>query len=262
MGVNVISLFREIYQYRGMLWGMVSSDLRTRYKGSVFGFLWTFLNPLLMLLVYGMVFKTVMRVSLPHYLVFLFIGLLGWNLFATSILSAVSVINRQSSIIKKIYFPREILPISIVLASTINYLLSLVILLPFLIFSGLYPNWDWVFLPIILLFEVIFSIGLSLFFSAINVFLRDVEHILGIVVMAWFYMTPIVYSLSMIPKGYVQLFKINPVVGFIVSYQDILYYHLPPRWKLFLYSAIISLMVLAFGWMVFRRLNRRFAEEV
>lgn len=258
----MIKIFSEIFQYRFMLWGMISSDLRTRYKGSVFGFLWTFLNPLLMLLVYGMVFKTVMRVSLPHYLLFLFIGLLGWNLFANSIMSSVGVINRQSSIIKKLYFPREILPISIVLASAINYVLSLVILIPFLVISGVYPSWTWVYWPLILIIEVIFTMGLSLFFSAINVFLRDVEHMLSIVLMAWFYLTPVVYTLTMIPNKYVQYFKMNPVAGIIVSYQDILYYHLPPRWKLFTYSIGISLMVLLFGWAVFRKLNRRFAEEV
>ena len=245
-----------------MLWGMISSDLRTRYKGSIFGFLWTFLNPLLMLLVYGMVFKTVMRVSLPNYLLFLFIGLLGWNMFANSVIASVGVINRQSSIVKKIYFPREILPISIVLASAINYLLSLVILIPFLILTGYYPTLNWLYWPLILLVEIVFTIGLSLLFSAINVFLRDVEHMLGIVMMAWFYLTPIVYTMVMIPQKYLNYFKLNPIAGIIASYQSILYYQLPPRWKIFLYSIVISFAVLVIGWLVFRKLNKRFAEEV
>lgn len=258
----MISRIFEIYQYRAMFWGLVTSDLRTRYKGSVLGFLWTFLNPLLMLVVYSLVFSTIMRVSMPHYPAFLFIGLLAWNLFATSVQSAVGVINRQGSMVKKIYFPREILPLAIVVSSAINYIFSLAILVPFLIISGLEPSWTWLFVPLILVVECIAAAGFALLFSSINVYLRDVEHVLGIFLMAWFYVTPVVYSLKMIPQKYIELFKINPVADFVVSFQDALYYHQMLRWKLFLYGIVISVAVLYFGWKVFNRLSRRFAEEV
>ncbi|WP_258112224.1 ABC transporter permease [Alicyclobacillus sp. SP_1] len=258
----MFSRIKEVYEYRTMFWGMVTSDLRTRYKGSVLGFLWTFLNPLLMLVVYSVVFSTIMRVTIPHYPAFMFIGLLAWNLFGMSVQSAVGVVNRQGSMVKKIYFPREILPLAIVVSSAINYIFSLAILIPFLIISGLYPSWTWLFVPLILVVECIATAGFALFFSAVNVFLRDVEHVLGIFLMAWFYVTPVVYSLKMIPHKYAEFFKINPVTDFVVSFQDALYYHDPLRWKMFLYGVVVSLVVLYLGWKVFDRLSRRFAEEV
>ena len=130
----------EVYAYRSMLWSMIVSDLRTRYKGSVLGFLWTFMNPLLLLLVYMLVFSTVMRIKLTNYAVYLFIGLLAWNVFANSVQSASSVIVRQASMVKKIYFPRAILPLAIVGGSVMNYLFSLAILIPLLLLFGYYPS--------------------------------------------------------------------------------------------------------------------------
>ncbi|MFX4303566.1 ABC transporter permease [Alicyclobacillus tolerans] len=258
----MFSRIREVYDYRTMFWGLVTSDLRTRYKGSVLGFLWTFLNPLLMLLVYSAVFSLIMRSNIPHYAAFLFIGLLAWNLFSTSLSSASGVIVRQASLVKKIYFPREILPLAIVASSVINYIFSLAILIPFLILSGIYPSWSWFMLPLVLMFEAIATAGFALLFSSINVYLRDVEHVLNIFLMAWFYVTPVVYSLSMIPHKYAEFFKLNPITDFVVSFQGILYYHQPLRWKLFAYAVLFSLIILGIGWMVFNKLNRRFAEEV
>lgn len=260
--VSILHRIQELIHYRTMFWGLITSELRTRYKGSILGFLWTFLNPLLMLVVYSVVFSTIMRVTMPHYSAFLFIGLLGWNLFSTSIQTGVGVINRQGSLVKKIYFPREILPLAIVASSAINYLFSLVILLPFLVISGIDPSWTWLNIFIILIIECMATAGFSLLLSSLNVYLRDIEHVTGIFLMAWFYITPVVYSLKMIPERYTQIFKLNPLTDFIVSFQDALYYDQPLRLKMFLYSIIISLLILVLGWTIFNHLSRRFAEEV
>ncbi len=258
----MISRIVEIYQYRTMFWGLITSDLRTRYKGSILGFLWTFLNPLLMLIVYSLVFSTIMRVNIPHYSAFLFIGLLAWNLFSSSIQTGVGVINRQASLVKKIYFPREILPFAIVISGAINYLFSLLILLPYLIISGIQPSLNWLYIPLILALECITAAGFSLLFSSINVYLRDVEHVMGIFLMAWFYVTPVVYSLKMIPHKFTQIFKLNPMTDFVVSFQGVLYYNQPLRWKMFLYSIVLSFVLLGLGWAIFNHLSKRFAEEV
>ena len=257
-------LFRlqEIFSYRSMLWGMILSELRTRYRGSTLGFLWTFVNPLLSLLVYTLVFSVIMRIKLAHYAVFLFVGLLGWNMFSTAALSSTSVIVRQASLVKKIYFPREILPLSVVGGSVINYLFSLVILIPFLVFSGYTPNIYWLYLPLIVLLEAVVTAGFSLLFAALNVYFRDLEHMLGIFMMLWMYLTPVVYTLSMLPPAFQQFFKLNPIADAIISYQDIFYYGQPVRWKLFVYGWVLSILVFALGWQVFNRLSRRFAEEV
>lgn len=245
-----------------MLWSMVLSELRTRYKGSVLGFLWTFVNPLLTLLVYSVIFTTIMRVRLSHYPVFLFIGILSWNMFSTAAQASAGVVIRQASLVKKIYFPREILPISVVGGSLINFLLSLIVLVPFLLISGIAPSWNWAYLPLIVLVEALITAGFSLLFSSINVYFRDLEHMLNIFLMLWFYLTPVVYSLSMIPHKMGQLFKLNPIADVVLSYQDVFYYGTSIHWKLFAYTSLFAVSIFALGVWVFYRLSMRFAEEV
>ncbi|MCL6444268.1 MAG: ABC transporter permease [Alicyclobacillus sp.] len=245
-----------------MLWTMVMSELRTRYKGSVLGFLWTFLNPLLLLVVYSVVFSTIMRINLPHYAAFLMIGLLSWNMFATTVQSASGVVIRQASLVKKIYFPRQILPLAVVGGSVINFGLSLTILLPFIVLSGYRPNAMWlVIIPVVLL-EAVLTAGFSMLLAAVTVFLRDLEHILGILLMALFYLTPVVYPMQMVPPVYRELIKLNPMTGYVVSLHSILYSHTPLHWKLCIYSAVFAMVAFFVGWAVFDRLGRRFAEEV
>lgn len=259
----MINDIKEIYSYRSMLWSMIQSELRTRYKGSFLGFLWTFINPLLMLLVYDFIFSIVMRANIPHYSTFMFIGLLSWNLFATSVLASTSIIINKSSFVNKIYFPRAILPLSVVGGSTINYLFSLIILIPFLLISGYGPSWVWIYFPVILIFEIILASGFSLLFSALNVFARDLEHMLNVFMMLWLYLTPVLYPLTFLHSHVLQLFfKINPMTTYILSFQDIFYYHTPPHWKLFLFGSILTIAVFLIGWKVFHKLSRRFAEEV
>lgn len=259
---QLLHRLREVIKYRSMLYSLIMSELRTRYRASVLGFLWTFINPLLMLIVYSIVFSIIMRINMNHYSVFLFIGLLGWNMFATAVQSSSGVIIRQSSMVNKIYFPREILPLSVVGGSVFNYILSLVVLIPVLFLYGYWPTWLWLFFPLILLVGALMTAGFSLIFSALNVYFRDFEHMLGIFIMLWFYLTPIVYPISLIPKGYVNLIKLNPVVSVVLSLQDIFYYHQPLRWRLFLYGSIFAVIIFITGWKLFDRLSRRFAEEV
>ncbi|MCL6443879.1 MAG: ABC transporter permease [Alicyclobacillus sp.] len=245
-----------------MLWSLILSELRTRYKGSFLGFLWTFVNPLLSLLVYAAVFSSVMRVTMSNYPIFIFIGLLIWNLFSTGVQSSAGVIIRQSSLVKKIYFPREILPLSVVGGSIINFVFSLLILIPFLLAYGYWPSYLWFLLPLVVLVEALFTTGLSMICAGLNVFFRDLEHMLGIFMMLLFYLTPVVYPEGMIPKHYLGLFKLNPVGDLVVACQSILYYHQPPHWKSLMYSTVVSVVVLLLGWVLFARLSRRFAEEV
>ncbi len=258
----MVSRIAEVWQYRAMLWSLVLSELRTRYRGSFLGFLWTFINPLLMLLVYTFVFSKIMKVVMPHYPTFMFIGLLAWNLFASGVQSSSSVIVRQGSLVKKIYFPREILPLSVVGGSVINYAFSLVILIPFLLVSGFYPTFYWFYIPIILLMETILTVGLALLFASLTVYLRDLEHMLNIFMMLWFYFTPVVYSLSMLPGRMSVIFKFNPVADAVLAFQSVLYYNQSPHWKLFVYGCFVSIVLLLLGWSIFNRLSRRFAEEV
>lgn len=253
---------REVVAYRSLWWTMTLSELRARYKGSVLGFLWTFINPLLTLIVYSIVFSTVMRIRMVHYSAFLFIGILSWNMFATSVQSSAGVVIRQSSLVKKIYFPRHILPLSVVSGGVLNFLFSCCILIPFLIVNGYRPDWQWAWLIPLTFCEAIMAAGFALLVSAVNVYLRDLEHMLSIFLMLWFYVTPIVYSPEMIPHHLLQLFKLNPVTGCIMGFQCILYFHSPLHWKIELYSSLFAIVIFLIGWVVFGHLSKRFAEEV
>lgn len=253
---------REVLEYRTLLWTLTLSELRNRYKGSVLGFLWTFMNPLLMLVVYSIVFSTIMRINIPHYPVFLFVGLLAWNMFASSVQSSAGVVLRQAGLVKKIYFPRHILPMAVVGGSLINLLLSYSILIPFMLINGFKPQIRWLEVPLFIAIEALMAAGISFIISGATVYLRDLEHIISIVIMAWFYVTPVLYSITMVHNPYSLLIKANPVSGCIIALQDILYFGTPLHWKVTLYSAIVAVMVFICGWGAFTRLSIRFAEEV
>lgn len=257
-----MNIFQELFSYRQMLKSMVLSDLRTRYKGSILGFLWTFINPLLTLLVYTIVFSTIMRMNIEHYSVFMFIGLLPWINFSTSLLTSSGIIIRNSNLVKKIYFPHEILPLSNVIGGIINYLFGLVILCAAILLDGMTFSYHVVYFPVILLLQFILTLALSFIVSSVTVYFRDIEHILGALIMAWFYFTPIIYPESMIVEKYKFLFDLNPIRPIFISYQNIFYYHQEPNWNNLTICYGFSLVLLVIGWFIFRRLNRNIAEEL
>lgn len=252
----------ELFNYKQMIKSLVLSDLRTRYKGSILGFLWTFLNPLLMLLVYTIVFSTIMRFDMENYIIYMFIGLLPWLNFSSSIQSSSSIVIRNSNLIKKIYFPHEVLPLSTVFGGIINYLFGLIIMFAAIFISGMTISVYVLYFPVILFLQFLLTYALTLLFSSLNVYFRDLEHILGVIVMAWFYFTPIIYPASMIPEQYQFIFDFNPMKPIIESLQDIFYYQRNPEFVSLLKSLVYNSILLLFSWIVFRKLSKRFAEEV
>jgi lipopolysaccharide transport system permease protein len=252
----------ELYYYREMLKNLVTKELRARYKGSVFGFLWTFFNPLLILVVYSVVFSFVMRVQMDHYSMFLFIGLLPWNYLATSVQMGVTSVVSSSGLIKKTYFPREMLPLSIVISNLINYLLSLFILIPALLIVKIPLTIALLSFPIILIIQTILVVGLTLLLSAANVYFRDLEHITGVVIMAWFFFTPIIYPMEMVPDEIKSLFALNPMLPVIKAYQDIFFYQKFPDWSNLGIFTVGSIIFFLFALTVFRKLQKNFAEMI
>lgn len=253
---------REIYQYREMLKNMVAKELRQRYKGSILGFLWTFLNPLMMLAVYSIVFSTVMKINLKNYSFFLFVGLLPWNFFSTSVLISAGSVVQNSNLIKKIYFPREVLPMAVSITGLINFLLSLLILIPAMLFFKVKLTVALVALPVIIILELVMVLGFTLLVSSLNLYFRDLEHILGVSMMAWFYLTPIIFPIEMIPKRFLWLVNLNPVAPLILAYQNILYYGAFPKWHTLGFALLFSVALLIIGMLTFRHLKRNFAEEI
>ena len=252
---------KEIYEYRAMIFSLVKRDLRGRYKGSVLGFLWTFLNPLLQLMVYTFVFSTIMRAGIEDYYLFLFVALVPWTYFAACVSGGASSIMGQADMVNKIYFPREVLPISHVMSQLINMLLTGVVVILVVIFSGKGINLlACAYLPIVILIETMLGLGLAFLLSAWTVFFRDLQYIIGIVIMAWQFMSPVMYSTDLVPDRFRTLFYLNPMTPIIGAYRDILYYKKVPDISTFSSGIIMGIAFLIMGWIVFDKLKRRFAE--
>lgn len=254
--------FIEIYQYREMLMNLVRKGLRTRYKGSVLGFLWTFINPLLQLCIYSVVFSIIVRANVDRYYIYLFVALVPWMFFASSIQESASSIVGNKDLVKKIYFPRIVIPLSVVFTAFMNMLFSMVIVFAAILISGIGLNGSVLFLPIIMIAELLFTIGISIIVAGLNVYFRDIEHIMGILMMMWFYLTPILYTVDMIPERLRIVFTLNPMSGFISCYRDILYYGQMPNLLTILPTLGVSLLVIVFGVFLFQRLQRGFVEEL
>ena len=258
-----MTTLKEIYAYREMIFSLVRRDLKGRYKGSALGFLWTFINPLLQLGVYTMVFSVIMRSGIEDYYLFLFVALIPWIFFSTSLSGGSSCIWAQQDIVKKIYFPREVLPIAFVTSQFVNMLLSFLVVFAVLILSGKGLNpIALLSLPVVMAVEYILALSAAMLSSAVTVYLRDVEYILGIVTMAWQFLTPVMYSLDQVPQEIAWVFNLNPMTPVIIAYRDILYYGVIPKLETLIQAVIFGVFVLLVGILVFGRLKRHFAEEL
>ena len=258
-----MKLLNEIYNYRQMIFSMVRKDLRGRYKGSALGFLWTFINPLLQLMVYTFVFSIVLRADIDKFYLFLFVALVPWIFFSSSITTGCTCVLAQKDLVKKIYFPRQVLPIAYVTSSFINMLFSFIVIFGVLIISGHGVNWKALcYLPLIMGVEYVLALGMTLIFSALDVFFRDLEHILGIVVMAWMYLTPIMYKAEQVPEQFRSLFYMNPMTPIVIAYRDILYYKQTPHVSLLIKAGIFGISLLIIGAVIFQMLQKSFAEEL
>lgn len=256
-------IFNELFAYREMVFSLIRRDLKGRYKGSILGFFWTFLNPLLQLVVYTIVFSVVMQSPIEKYYLFLFAALVPWLMFSTSVSGGCSCIRSQQDMVKKIYFPREVLPVAYVTSQFVNMLLSLLVVFAVLLFSGWGFNGQaLLYLPIIMIIEYLLSLGVCLIVSSLTVFIRDLEYLLGIITMAWQFLTPIMYSIDMVPKKLLPIFELNPMTPVIVAYRDILFYKQIPQLETLLQATIFGILAVVVGFIVFGRLQRHFAEEM
>lgn len=258
-----MNTIKELYQYREMIFSLIRKDLRGRYKGSVLGFVWTFLNPLLQLVVYTIVFSILFPNNIEKFYIFLFVGLVPWLFFNTALVGGATSIVSQENLIKKIYFPRQVLPIAYVTSAFVNMLLTFLVIFAVLLFSGFGINFKilWA-LPIVMIVEYLLALGIAMITSALTVYFRDLEYILGIVAMSWMYLTPILYEVEIIPEQYRHLIYLNPMTGIILSYKDILYYKRLPELDTLGGAFGIGMVFLLFGFVFFNRMQRHFVEEL
>ncbi len=258
-----MNTIKELYDYREMIFSLVRRDLKGRYKGSVLGFLWTFLNPLLQLGVYTMVFSIIMRSDIEDYYLFLFVALVPWIFFSTSLSGGASCIWSQKEMVKKIYFPREVLPIAFVTSQFVNMLLSFCVIFPILIINKKPMNIQALcWLPFIMFIEYLLSLSVAMLTSGITVYLRDVEYILAIIVMAWQFLTPVLYSIEQVPEELKIIFTLNPMSPIIIAYRDILYYGKVPNASTLIQAIILGIILLIIGCFSFSKLKKHFAEEL
>ena len=253
---------KEIFKYREMIRMLVRRDLRGRYKNSVLGFLWTFLNPLLQLGVYTIVFSVIMRAGIEKYYLYLFIALIPWMFFSTSVQGGATCVLAQKDMVTKIHFPRQVLPIAHVTTCFVNMLLCfIVVLLVCLLDVGL----NFLVLPYlipVMLTEFLLALGLCFIVSGATVYFRDLEHIMGILVMLWQFLTPVMYSVEQVPEEIRNVFMINPMTPIIICYRDILYSKQVPQLQNLLFSLGFGVLFLTIGWFLFLHLQKRFAEEL
>lgn len=252
----------EVIRYREMLRNLVAKELRAKYKASVLGFLWTFVNPLFMLAIYSVAFGIVLRIQQQNYSMFLFVALLPWNYLVQSIQQGAAAIVGNAGFVKKIYFPRAVLPLAIVFANMVNYLLSLLILIPALLLFHVHLTLSLISLPAILFTQTLLVAALTLLAAIGNVYLRDLEHIITVVVVAWMYVTPIFYSSDMIPKSWLIFFNANPATAIINAYRAIFFYGQWPQWHALGWLTGALIVLFGVSWVVFARGQRGLAEQI
>ena len=259
---------RQLVRYRALIQSLVARELKARYRGSVLGFFWSFVNPLLLLLIYSFVFTIAMpgarHADLEPYGVFLFCGILPWTWFSSSLLESSNVLITGANLIKKVVFPAEILPIVTVLAGLVHFALGLPILGAFLLYyrTSVAPL-DLIWLPLIVFIQLVLTIGLALLVSALTVHFRDVRDLLQNLLVVWFFATPIIYPLWNAPERWRRVLELNPFTHLAVAYQEVLFRPGPfTVWPRLLAVGGASLLMLAFGYFVFDRLRDTLAEEV
>jgi ABC-type polysaccharide/polyol phosphate export permease len=251
-----------LWQWRGLLVILVGGDLRLRYKGSALGMLWSLMHPLALATVYVIALRFVIRIQMENYAIFLLAGLLPWVFFATALSSAASSIAEQGNLVKKLAFPREVLPLVRILSQFVHFAIGYLVVVP--VFAGYQIGLSTAYLalPIIMVLLMVFTSGLALALATAQVYFRDTQHLLNVVLQLWFWLTPILYSLQLVPERFRPLALINPLTIFMLTYQDIVVgQQLPGASRLVLLLAV-ALAALVAGYAVFIRGECRMAEYV
>ncbi len=256
------NIFKNLYQYRELLKTSVKKEIRGKYKNSFLGVIWSFLNPLLQIAVYAIVFPLILRNTQENYVIFLCAGLIPWTFFSTAISRSAFTMIENGNIIKKVYFPREILPISLVTSEAVNFLIATVIILLFVLFSGLGITQYILFYPLILLAQYLIIIAIAFIVSSITVYFRDLQHFIGVALQLLFYATPIVYASNSIPSNFAWILKINPMTYIIDGYRAIFYNQSMPDLAAVGILIVIGIMGCAIGYAIFNKLQKGFAEEL
>lgn len=261
-------MINDIYLFRGFILGSVKREFVSRYRGTQFGFIWQILQPLSMILIYTVVFSKVMRASLPGhgsgfaYSIYLCSGVLTWGLFSELLSRSIRIFVSNGDMLKKINFPKICLPVIVVISSFVNFLIIFFLFLIFLLLSGTFPGFSVLGVAPLIIIITAFATGLGILLGTVNVFYRDVEKIMEVILQFWFWMTPIVYAIGTLPSFASSLLKWNPMWPVIDSMHVIFLDGTFPDWNKLLYPFILSLFFMVTGLLAFRKLNGEIVDEL
>lgn len=259
----LLQLIKPFLYYKYLLYQLTLREIKGRYKQSIIGYFWVILSPLLQLLVYSFVFSVIFRFPLNNipYPVFLLAGLLPWIYFQTSISAATLSLIDNANLIKKVNFPRETLPYSIITSKAIDFFFASLLFLVFMLLWNITIQTSMIFLLPLFIVQVTLMTGLSLLVSTFNLFYRDIQYLVSLLLMLWMYLTPIVYPLSLVPDQYVKIYKLNPMVGIIEGYRSAIF-GLEFDWGTICLSVVFSILLFFIGYWVFKRSEKVFADIV
>jgi len=271
----MIKQIKDIFRHHELLFKLASKEIKIKYKHPILGFLWALIVPLSIILVFKIVFSLIIKVPITEgypFFIFLATAVFPWNFFSQSLSGSTTSIQDNSNLIKKVYFPREIIPISIIMANLINFLLTLIVILPMFIFFKVRLSNLIIFLPLVVLLHIVLTIGISLIFSGLQVQFRDIKYIVEILLLIWFYLTPVFYSLDLvfsISKRFFDIYMLNPFAQIITLYRITLldgYIKTLPSDLNISYLVVLSLLssfgLFFIGFWIFKRLEPRFADLV
>jgi lipopolysaccharide transport system permease protein len=260
--------FRAVWSYRGFIFGSVLRDFQSKYQNSLLGALWNVINPLAMITVYTVIFSQVMRARLPGvdstfaYSIYLCAGIISWSYFAEITSRAQNIFIEQANLLKKVNFPRICLPIVVVLTASLNFGILLGLFLLFLLLTGNFPGVVIFALIPLLIVQIVFSIGLGITLGVLNVFFRDIGQLFGVVLQFWFWLTPIVYSVDILPRSVQPLMDLNPMAGLMASYQGIFVKGLWPEWQNVWLIAVLGVLLCGVGLSLFRERSNEIVDEL
>ncbi len=243
---------------------LTAREIKARYKQSFLGFFWVILNPFFQMLIMSLVFSNILRIQTlwAPYPIFVYVGLLPWTFFATSLSSSMDVLLSNSALIKKIYFPREVLILSSLLAKTFDFALATLVFIGLMIYFKIpFTPYALLFIPIFII-QFIFTFGLSLLLSALNLFYRDVQYLFNLILTLWFYLTPVLYAVEFFPTQYRWIFKFNPLSVFINAYRQVLLTHQWPNWGSLAIGAGVAIAIFILSYILFKKLEGTFADVV
>lgn len=255
---------KDLLKHKELVSELVKREIKARYKQSVLGYAWVIFVPLINLVALTLVFSFFLKIDTGEipYSIFLFAGLVPWTFTANAITSGTSSLVSNSSLITKTYIPREVFPLASILSKTIDFFLTFIILLLFIVFSGVGLKVTLLLVPVVFVFHFLMIMGISLILSSLNVFYRDVENVIGVLILIWMYLTPVVYPVSYVPEQLLPVYNLNPMAPIIEAYRSLLLYGDMTLRPSFAYSVVFAVAIFIIGYKYFKARSRYFADVV